>query len=366
MEILIDIRLLGKGGQTGVEEYTRQAINHLLRLPSPHRFHLFYNGWDKIPLPAEWLNSGNAEVIDWQIPNRLFDLWQPALDTAFNDGPDLVYSPHLNYLTTARAPRLLTIHDLSFLHYPYFFNWRQRLWHNWQKIKEQAELAAAIVVDSAYTKNDVGETLKIAPEKIHTIYPGIDKEIYRVRKMERPANLEFPFILYLGTIEPRKNVGAIIEAFQILKQQPIFDDLKLIIAGKNSDTLNPKPYTLNPSDIIWWGKATAEEKIMLYNLAEVFVYPSFFEGFGFPPLEAQACGCPVVASNRASLKEILGSSALLIDPWKYKELALAIESILTNSNLRTQLIAKGLNNARQFNWQETACALLKLFSQLVS
>jgi len=381
MEILIDIRLLGKGGQTGVEEYTQQIVTHLLRTASPHRFHLFYNGWRKAPLPGEWLASAKAtghdqsdrsrtSIIDWGIPNRLFDLWQPELDLIFNDGPDLIYSPHLNYINSGRAPRILTIHDLSFLHYPYFLNWRSRLWHAWQKIEEQATKAAAIVVDSAYTKNDVIETLKVPAEKIHIIYPGINPNLStsqvdiltsQVDKLERPANLSWPFILYLGTIEPRKNVGAIIKAFQLLKQNPLFDDLKLIIAGENRDP-NIRIHPNDPN-IIFWGKATTEEKSMLYNLAEVFVYPSFFEGFGFPPLEAQASGCPVVASNRASLKEVLGNSALLTDPWKPKEIAQAIEAILTDNNLRSQLIGKGLNNARQFNWQDTVCALLKLFSQ---
>ena len=396
MQILIDIRLLGKGGQTGVEEYTQQIVTHLLRQPSAHHFHLFYNGWRKVPLPGEWLALSRIEglasakaaghdrsrtsIIDWGVPNRLFDLWQPELDSIFNDGPDLIYSPHLNYINAARAPRILTIHDLSFIHYPYFLNWRQRLWHRWQKIKEQAKKATGIVVDSAYTKNDVVETLGVVSEKVHVIYPGVNKEMYRPASAAgygearpasaqsfgaaRPANLDFPFILYLGTIEPRKNVAAIIAAFRLLKQNPLFDELKLIIAGENRDpNIQTHP---NDPNIIFWGKATTEEKSMLYNLAEVFVYPSFFEGFGFPPLEAQASGCPVVASNRASLKEVLGNSALLTDPWKPREIASAIEAVLTDNNLRNQLIGKGLNNARQFNWQDTVCALLKLFSQLSS
>ncbi len=116
-------------------------------------------------------------------------------------------------------------------------------------------------------------------------------------------------------------------------------------------------------DIIFRGAVSGDERVLLYNLARVFVYPSFFEGFGFPPLEAQACGCPTVAADRTSLPEILGDSALLVNPWKVEDLAGAIKKAATDERERKRLIKNGLENARRFSWEKTAKQTLELFNQ---
>ncbi|MEK9184091.1 MAG: glycosyltransferase family 1 protein [Patescibacteria group bacterium] len=367
MRILVDIRLLSKGGQSGIEEYTVQLLNNLFQSNSTHQWQLFYQGWRKAPLPNNWSSDNTIKIIDWQYPNKLFDIWRPKIDN--HVATDLVYSPHLNIIRANHAPRILTIHDLSFIHHPYFFSLKHRLWHKIQSYKNQIKTASVIVTNSVYTKNDLINTLSVQPEKIHAIYPGTNPKL---KKMDftRPEKLKFPYILYLGTIEPRKNIPLIIKAFNIVKQKNNFRDLKLILAGK-AGWLYEKIFqeaekSRHKSDIIFWGLVHSEEKNMLYNLAEAFVYPSFLEGFGFPPLEAQACGCPVIASNRASLPEVLGQSALMVNPWKEKDLVDKLEAVLTDANLKNKLIAEGFKNAQRFNWKKTACELLKLFSRFSS
>ncbi len=367
MRILIDIRLLSKGGQSGIEEYTIQLLNHLFQSDSPYQWQLFYQGWRKAPLPNHWSSNGTIKIINWQYPNKIFDIWRPKIDNYI--ATDLVYSPHLNIIRANHAPRILTIHDLSFIHHPHFFSLKHRLWHKIQSYKNQIKTASAIVTNSIYTKNDLINTLQVPPEKIHAIYPGINSSLKKTN-LPRPKNLEFPYILYLGTIEPRKNIPLIIKAFNIIKQKKEFKNLRLVLAGKlgwlYEKIFQEIEKSRFKSDIILWGLVDPKEKNMLYNLAEAFVYPSFFEGFGFPPLEAQACGCPVIASNRTSLPEILEQSALMINPWKEKDLADKLEAILTDKNLKNKLITEGFKNVQRFNWKKTVCELLKLFSQFSS
>ncbi|MCX6742935.1 MAG: glycosyltransferase family 1 protein, partial [Candidatus Parcubacteria bacterium] len=172
------------------------------------------------------------------------------------------------------------------------------------------------------------------------------------------------FILFLGTLEPRKNVTGIIEAFNLLKQNfPQYSDLCLIIAGEKGwhyerifELAKNSPFT---KQIIYLDYISRQDKPLLYNLAEIFIFPSFYEGFGFPALEAQACGLPVIASANSSFPEILGASAFLVNPDHIEELASSLYQILSNQELRQGLINKGLENANRFSWQTCAEETLK-------
>lgn len=358
MQLLIDIRLLSQGEQTGVDVYTRNIVERLIttnRQPGWH-YTLFYNAWRAAPLPAAWHTAPQTRIVNWGVPNKIFDIWQPRFDGYLR--ADCIYSPHINLVRTRHTPRILTIHDLSFVHYPEFFNYRYRFWHWRQRIALQAREATAIITDSLYTKNDIVETLNVPPKKIHVIYPGIDTPRHSNLLKSDFNKLPEQYILFLATVEPRKNMHAAISAFALLKQQPIFKDLRLIIAGRHGWRFVPIAYP----GVIYWGAATTEEKTMLYTNARAFLYPSFFEGFGFPPLEAEQYGCPVVASNRSSLPEILGDSALLVDPWRADAIADALARILTNAAARERLIAAGLKNVKRFSWHTTVCELLNIFS----
>ncbi|KKU83908.1 MAG: putative glycosyltransferase [Parcubacteria group bacterium GW2011_GWA2_47_8b] len=384
MQILADIRLLGRGGVSGIEEYTRNLMRTLLKTDQQNDYSLFYNGFRKFSIspPTPSLPAGQAglrragnfqtKIINWRIPNKLFDMstrflgW-PAIDKIVKT--DLVFSPHFNILKTAKAPRIVTFHDLSFLHHPYFFSRRQRFWHWLQGIKEQARRADKIIAVSEFTKSDLVNLLGVPTEKIQVIYSGIAEEFRAIANNANflPNNANKPFILCLGTLEPRKNVTAIIRAFNILKADPSFKDWQLVIAGRPGwlfkNILKEAKLSVWRDDIIFRGAVSGDERVLLYNLARVFVYPSFFEGFGFPPLEAQACGCPTVAADRTSLPEILGDSALLVNPWKVEDLAGAIKKAATDERERKRLIKNGLENARRFSWEKTAKQTLELFNQ---
>lgn len=366
MKILTDVRLLARGGVSGIEEYTRNLLSALLAMDEENEHSFFYNGFRKHPLSSQ-LPLANSKVIDWHLPNRIFDFSTRFLSwpkVGKISGADLIFSPHFNFLEKGDTPRVITFHDLSFLHHPYFFSWKQRAWHWLQNCRLQARRAEKIIAVSEFTRSDLVNTLGVPAEKIEIIYSGISED-FKIIDRFQPLIAE-PFILYLGTIEPRKNIIALIRAFNLVKADSNFKNFKLILAGRKGwlyDNIlreaHRSPYR---TDIVFWGSVSHEEKIQLYNAAKVFVYPSFFEGFGFPPLEAQACGCPVIVADRTSLPEILGQSAIFLDPWRIGDLAGAIKKSVSDSVLRRSLISAGLKNAKRFSWKDTAAKTLRLFN----
>ena len=181
--------------------------------------------------------------------------------------------------------------------------------------------------------------------------------------------LAAPFLLTVGTVEPRKNHRATIRAFAELRKRAAYWNLKLVIAGqwgwKYGRIRNEAAVTHSAADIRWWRTATEQELRALYTLARVMVYPSWFEGFGFPPLEAMACGTPVVTSNRSSLPEVVGEAALTVNPWDPAELVAAIAAVFLDGPLRDRFIVAGFRNIERFNWDHTADQLVALFESLV-
>lgn len=418
MNIGIDIRILGKGRRTGVEDYTINLLSHLLPLdPVPLmgkrrriRYKLFHNSLRKPKLDYPFLKLPSVKIKRLRIPNRALDLFLrflrfPKLDKILK-GVDIFLSPHFLLAPVSKKVKTIIIfHDLSFIRFPEFFSLPKLLWHKFIYPKKQAQKADLIVAISESTKEDLINLYGIKKEKIKVIYPGIDKKfrpiekdnpnLDRVRKKYGlPDNLpagKAGFILYFGTIEPRKNILGLIRAFEQLKKQPHlegrvewlgfegrvksdkrdffdFPSLKLVIAGIKGWLYNEVFEKVKKSqfqkDIIFTDFIDEEDKPYLYNLAQAFIYPSFFEGFGLPPLEAMACGVPTIVSNKSSLPEVVGQGAIMIDPCNVDEISLAIKEVLENKNLREYLKKQGLERSKNFNWENTAKEFLKLFKIL--
>ena len=350
MKILIDTRLLRKGNTSGVEEYTKLLIENILAIDQKNSYEFF----SRFFLPNKILD----------ISAKFFNY--PKIDKFFK--PDLVFSPHFNNIPLENTPRVLTIHDLSFVHHPDFFSNRHKFWHYLQDIEKQISKAKIILTDSDFTKSDLINTFHVSHEKIKRVYPGLNNKFKRIHPDEQilaKYKIKKPYLLYLGTLEPRKNVISLVEAFEILKTAKKFKDLNLVIAGGRGWLYKEILKKINSSqfkeDIILTGSVEEGDKVHIYNGAEVFIYPSFFEGFGFPPLEAQACGVPVVASTRTSLPETLGNSAVLVDPWRIGDLAHAIEEILINPNWKIYLVSAGFRNSKRFSWKKTAEEIISIF-----
>jgi glycosyltransferase involved in cell wall biosynthesis len=409
MTIGIDIRVLANGTRTGIEEYVLNLLPRLLPLDSTIKYKLFYNAFKKIKLNYPWLNLANVELCESKIPNRLLDLFsqtfkRPTIDKFL--GPpageagdlDIFFSPHfLPVALSEGCKRVITFHDLSFKHHHQFFSSSRKLWHFLTFPKFQARKADKIITDSQSTKEDLIKIYGINPEKIKVIYLGISEDFIPLKKdnpelekVKKKYSLSKNFILYFGTIEPRKNLISVIKAFELAKERFLnpdsetnwrgfegivigkkkdaFSDLKLVIAGARGwlyrGIFRAVKSSRYKKDIIFTGLIEDEDKPYLYNLAKAFVYPSFFEGFGFPPLEAMACGIPTIVSNASSLSEVVGDGAIMIDPYNADELAYAIKKVLEVEDLRENLIKRGLKQAKKFDWDKTAEEVLEVFKKL--
>jgi len=283
---------------------------------------------------------------------------------------DLLHCPDFLIPPTLNKNIVLTIHDLAFIRFPQFnFDWFIKKYT--KEVAGNARIAKRISADSQSTKNDLINFFGIDPEKIDVIPLGAEEKFKKFNENDKktylPANHELQkkyiiskkFILSVGTIEPRKNFGTLIRAFNSLKKDGF--DIQLVIAGrtgwKSEATFEEKEKSPFKEDIIFTGKLPDDELIRFYNMAELFVYPSVFEGFGLPVLEAMQCGLPVVTSNTSSIPEIVSdpmTRIFLVEPTNDRELSEKIKLILSDSNLREELSEKSITNAAKFSWSLTA------------
>jgi len=223
---------------------------------------------------------------------------------------------------------------------------------------------------SRATKRDLVQHLGIPEERISVVYEGID---HRLLKPTSRRLTQYPYLLFVGSEHPRKNFARLLRAFTRLKREREFKDLKLLKVGKaGGPEAEFRKHTLQVinelnilGDVVFTDYVAEEDLPAYYSGAECFILPSLYEGFGFPPLEAMACGCPVIVSNVTSLPEIAGEAAIKVDPYDINEIAGALRQVLTDVNLRQELISKGLERAGQFSWEKTARGTLEVYESVV-
>lgn len=375
MTIGVDIRSLASTQRSGVQEYAIEILSRLVSLGSEHKFKFFFTSSRLEPPKFHWLSAPNSKLYHFRIPNDVLSFAsrlsnQPKLDKLIN-GADVFFSPH--FFIAPLSPncrRVTTFHDLSYLRFPEFFTIRQRFWHALMNPQRTARFSDAIISVSESTKSDLVNYYGVDPAKIHTIYSGSSLSRPAPEKLEefkKKHNLPDRYIFSLATLEPRKNIIGVIRAFNILKENPDFHDLKLIIGGASgwlySETISEIEKSPYRADIRYVGYVE-NDRSYFYALASVFVYPSFFEGFGFPVLEAMACQIPVVTSHNSSLPEVAGEAAILVDPYNISDIASAIGQILTNRALGARLVEKGAIRADQFQWDNCAAKTLELITSV--
>ncbi|MBI2444746.1 MAG: glycosyltransferase family 4 protein [Candidatus Magasanikbacteria bacterium] len=387
MNIAIDLRCLLNPCRTGVGEYTVGLLEAIFARDQVNEYYLLINAWGRLPALPRW-EQKNVRWVKTRWPNKLFNAAEllcrrPRLDQFIIRHSDfslrqldIFFSPHLNF--TALSPgvkHILTIHDLTGELFPAWFTARQRRWHYLVKPRQQSERADLILVPSENTKRDVVEYYQIPAAKVRVLYPG-GGEVQGEREKEKGGqilkkySLPEKFILFLGTIEPRKNITALIKAFE-QSQSAASDKLpatSLVIAGapgwKNQAVYARARRSPYRDRIRFLGYVSAEEKTALYRAADLFVYPSLYEGFGFPVLEAMAASCPVITSPRGSLPEISGTAAYLANPHRPAEIAAGIRLLLTDPNRRATAIQQGLTQAKKFTWRQAAAQWLEIIQSL--
>jgi glycosyltransferase involved in cell wall biosynthesis len=281
-------------------------------------------------------------------------------------GVDVLYVPNLNFISWSSACQIvMTVHDLSFMRFPEFFGLKMRLWHYITRPEKIFKKVDTLIAVSENTKRDLVDLLHISPEKIKVLYEGVDPDCHvfaqddsRLSHVREKYHLPKKFILYLGTLEPRKNIETLIEAYQALET-----DAELVIAGGTGwKTQSIYKLARGNSKIHFMGYIDAQDKGALYNLAHIFVYPSYYEGFGLPLLEAMACGVPVIAGSNSAQVEVVADSGLLIDPYNVNDVAQAIQLLLSDQDVYTYYKEVGLKRTQQFSWDEAGKQLLQILT----
>lgn len=382
MKIGIDIRCLTDGKRTGVEEYTINLLENIFELDKKNEYILFINSYRDSHFDERiFAQFKNVKVKRFRWPNKLlnFCFWYlnwPNVDKMLG-GVDVFFMPNINFISlSSRTKLVLTIHDLSYELFPETFSLKRRLWHGFINPRKLCARADQIIAVSNSTLNDIISKFKVPEEKVIRIYNGVSDEMIELDRndsklieVKERYHLPFNFILYLGTVEPRKNIPAIVKAFDQLRSlnKPDLNKYKLVIAGgmgwKTDEILKYGREARFTDDIIFTSCITNEDKAAVYTLASLFVYPSFFEGFGIPVLEAMRCSVPVITSNSSSLPEVVGSSAIMIDPDKPDELFKAMKEVLLDKELMQHMQFQSPRQAIRFNWRTSARETLEVFAR---
>jgi glycosyltransferase involved in cell wall biosynthesis len=366
--------------RTGVGEYVYELLKALFEIDRENQYFLFYNSSKDVSKNIPKWNYENVHYVKTKWPNKLFNFSlhffkRPGIDKIIikkNKDKikklDYFFSPNINFLSLSKKIKhILTIHDLSFEFFPDCFCAKRRLWHKILSPKTACEKADIILTPSENTKRDIVNKYDIDTKKIFTIYPGLCPDMKETNEEEKNIvkekyNLPSNFILFLGTVEPRKNIVGIINAFkQLYELRP--NNYRLIIAGAKGWHFGPIMDLISKSNNVQYiGYVDAKDKPSLYKLADLFVYPSLYEGFGFPILEAMSVGTPVVTSNRSSLVEVAGNGAYLVNPNNISEIAKGMEYILYNEKVRELICNKAKDRVERFNWKKTAQEFLELIN----
>ncbi|KKQ79354.1 MAG: Glycosyl transferase group 1 [Parcubacteria group bacterium GW2011_GWC2_38_7] len=365
MNIAIDIRCLMEKQLTGVGEYTLNLLKQLFAIDNKNEYYLFFNSRKKVESILPRFNQKNVHYCGFHWPNKVLNLSlkllkYPKLDKWIQrkfkiPKIDLFFFPNISFFATT-CPYLITAHDLSFEFFPEFLSFKRRLWHKIMQPKKIFSEATHIIGVSENTKTDLVNHYGLDSNKINTIYSGLSENFKtispddsRLQKIKEQYSLPDKFILLLGTIEPRKNIQGLIEAYNLLEQTE--KELPpLIIVGKLGWKFKKILKSISSNSKLHYIRYIRNsEKRYFYNLASLFIYPSFYEGFGFPPLEAILCGCPVITSNNSSMLEICGNKTILIDPNNIQDIADAIKTSLRETpKLNLEQIKK------TFNWTKSA------------
>lgn len=391
MKIGIDIsRYIDKSGGVGI--YAANLLNFLLKLDSDNEYlgyTFFYDcfpvGWNSVDdagIFADYYRSPNIytnfkiNALNWRT-KRLKKLWQKSSIEKYEailGSPDIIHSTAFMVPELLNAKLVVTIHDLSFLLFPDLHTEENKklLMRNLIYVNSRPSM---VICDSEQTKIDLIKFFHVPEERIAVIYLGVD-HIFSIpiteenkQKVLKKYKIEgLDYLLCVSSIEPRKNFERIIRVFSELIKKEKHSSLNLVCAG-GAGWKNEKIYELvkenNLTDRVkFLGFVSERDLPSVYSGARLFLYPSLYEGFGLPVLEAMSSKVPVVTSNTSSLPEVAGDAAVMINPYNEKDIYTAVDNVLSNENLKKQLVVEGSQRANHFTWENTAQKTLKLYGKV--
>ncbi len=353
----------------GISAYVINLVAALAALDSPRRFTVFHSRKDRRSYVTPDMSRFARENL-WTPCHHRLERWTMGAEL-LPHRLDLLHSPDFVPPAFGARKRVITVHDLNFLLYPEFLTAESRRYYNGQ-IEWAVETADHIVADSHHTRKDLIERLAVDPDKVTTIHLAAGPVFQTTHSKEEISGtlaqygLTSGYILFVGTLSPRKNVRMVLDAFELLVQEEAIET-RLVLAGARGwladDLLTSIADSAVGDRIDHLTGLTDRQMAHLYSAAGVLVMPSFYEGFGLPALEAMHCGCPVLASNRSSLPEVVGQAGVLLDPTDTGAWATAIKDVLQDSDQRRRLVGLGLEQARHFSWAKTAAATMAVYEK---
>jgi glycosyltransferase involved in cell wall biosynthesis len=358
----------------GIGRYVRELVASLLRLETPESFQYRLFAASSTPLPALPFRVTRLPFHDrWLV--RVWHRARIPLPVELITGPiDLYHSPDFTLPPTlSRTKTLLTVHDLSFVRDPDSADDRLRAFLS-TAVPRSVARADHVLADSQATKDDLMELWATPSEKITVLYCGVDARFRPIGDPEALAAVRAryglgkrPFFLSVSTLQPRKNYRRLMQAFAPLAESD--RDLMLVIGGGKgwrTEEILAEPARLGIGDsVVFPGFIDDDDLPALYSAAIALAYPSLYEGFGLPVLEAMACGTPVITSDRSSLPEVTADAGLQIDPLDVDAWTAGLTAIVEDTALREILIARGLAQAKRFNWERAAGELLSIYRRLL-
>lgn len=365
-KIGIDAHAIGEH-LTGNETYIANLVNELMALDSGHEFVLFFTNPEAADLWRQ--KHRQAQIVLAQPRNPLVRIPLVTPWLIWKLGIDLLHVQYAGppFLT---APLVTMVHDISYEHYPQFFTKKQVIQYR-ATIPRTARQAAKVLTVSEYSKRDLVETYGIPEEKVVVTYDGVGSHFAPADSRETEMavagkyGIRGKYVLAVGNLQPRKNLVRLMAAYTRLRQARPDIDHKLVIVGRKAWKFSPVLAFATQSkwadEIIFTDYVPDEDLPALYSGAEAFAYPSIFEGFGIPPLEAMACGTPVVVSDRSSLPEVVGDAGLKIDPYDVEGLAAALATLILEPKVKLYFREKGLQQAAKFRWSDTAARTLAVY-----
>lgn len=364
MHIAINAHLLAHTRsfrRAGISHYVEQVLLQLGQIDRSNRYSVYTTrGLDRRALGL----PDNFRVIPSRLPTinpRVRIPWEQLLAPMLlrRSGADLFHGVHSVVPVACPVPSVVTVHDLAFIRFPQTFRAYNRTYLD-LATRLSVRRAARVLVVSEHTRREVIGLLGVPPERV-VVTPNAAREHFRppdpaaLEAFRARKGLPERFVLYVGTLEPRKNLTTLLEAYAIVAQDQA---APLLVGGGKGwlyDAVFQRLEALGLRDRVRFvGYLDEEELPLWYAAATVFVFPSIYEGFGMPPLEAMACGTPVVASNTSSLPEVVGDAGLTVSPYDPAALAEAIRRVLDDADLRQELRERGLRQARAFSWRLTA------------
>jgi glycosyltransferase involved in cell wall biosynthesis len=369
VRIAIDAR---KYRDFGIGTYIRNLVRQLARLDRSTEYVLLCKPEDQAELAA--LGPNFRAVVETAPPYSVAE--QVRIPMALRrEHIDLFHAPHYVLPPLINCRSVVTIHDCIHLMFPQYLPGRMAHGYARTSLWLAAHRSNRILTVSETSKSDILRRFRVPADKITVVYNAIDERLSEAppdeafERVRIRYQLRDPFALYAGNIKPHKNLERLIDAFDRLHRQPGFDGLRLVIIGDEISKYQGLRRAVHRhklhKHVRFFGYVPVDTLSVLYRLASVFVFPSLYEGFGLPPLEAMASGTPVVTSNVSSLPEVVGDAAVLVDPYDPDSIADGMKQALTDSDLRDRLVERGLAKVREYSWERSVARIREVYEEVL-